>query len=614
VSARPCRAPTLANGGGIRVAALVSPALSIAALVSWGRSLDGVDVDAVTDLGLISVLPASAWIAYALLACGFCLALRERPVSQWLLTGHVLVLIIMLYALPSVLEAEPRLAAAWRHLGVIDYVTRTGTVDPSIDAYFNWPGFFVLASFVTELAGFKSATVFLDWAPVANAILYLAPLLVIFRAASADRRVVWLAIWLFYSTNWIGQDYFAPQAMSYFFYLVVLAIVLRSFTGKATAWKSDPEALRLISAWANVLPPSPARVEVPSEQSDSSPLQRGALLAIAIAVMLVTVATHQLTPFALVLGLTALALLRDLRAPNLPVLLTVGIGAWISFMAIAYVSGHLDVLTGGVGQIGDTVDANVGSRLHGTSDHVLIVRLRLVLTAVVWLFAVLGVRRCMRSGRPWQPMAALGLAPFALLALQPYGGEVLLRIYFFSLPFAAFFIASLFFAEPTSRLSTATTAVVAAFMIVLLGGTIAARYGNERMEHFTSSEVDAIHHLYDIAPTGSTLVTWGRNLPWKFQDYDKFTYREITDKDFWTGDESPRRALGRIEDLMAGATTGHVYLVFTRGQEAEDDILALSPPGRFERVERLVAESRRFQVVYQNGDATIFVFSERERT
>jgi hypothetical protein len=597
----------------IGIVGMVSPALTAAALVLWARSLDGVEVDGVTDLGLVSVLPATAWIAYAMLACGFSLALRERPLSHWLLAFHVLALILMLYALPGVLEAVPRLAAAWRHVGVIEYVTRTGSVDPSIDAYFNWPGFFVLGSFATELAGFKSATVFLDWAPVVNALLYLAPLLVIFRAATVDGRIVWLSIWLFYSTNWVGQDYFSPQAISYFLYLVVLAILLRWFIETGVTQELLTGRLGRNPVWADLLPRSAPELQVSSEQSGLRPLQRGALLAIAIAIMLVSVPTHQLTPFALLLTLTALGLLRFLRAPNLPVILAVAIGAWMSFMAIAYVSGHLDVLAGGVGQIGDTVDANVGSRLRGSSDHVLIVRLRLVLTGLVWLLAILGVRRCLRSERPWKPMAALALAPFALFALQPYGGEVLLRIYFFALPFAVFFVASLFYPEPKGR-STATTAAVAACTLVLLVGTVAARYGNERMEHFTRSEVDAIHYLYDVAPAGSVFVTWGRNLPWKFQDYDKFDYREVTDKDVWTGHESPARAVTRIEALMGSANGADAYLVFTRSQEAENDILALSPPGGLERVERLVTKSRHFTLVYRNPDAAIFVVAARKRT
>lgn len=597
MSTRPFVPAPLVKSGPIRAAGLTSLALTVAALVLWTHSLRDVDIGAATDLGLVSVLPSTAWVAYALLASGFCLALQERPLRQWLLAYHVLALILMLYALPAALEDVPRLAAAWRHVGVIEYVTRTGGVDPSIDAYFNWPGFFVLGGFVTELAGFERATVFLGWGPVLNAVLYLAPLLVIFRTATVDRRVVWLAVWFFYSANWIGQDYFAPQALGYFLYLVVLAVLVRWFVKGGAPGASS----------AGTLGHKPARPQAFPEPSQLRPIQRWGLMAITITLVLVSVPTHQLTPFALLLSLAALGLLGYSRAWNLCILLVVAIGTWLSFMAIAYVSGHLDVLAGGVGQIGDTLDANVGSRLRGSSDHVLIVRLRLVLTALVWLLAVLGALRCLRSGRFSRPIGALALAPFALVALQPYGGEVLLRIYFFALPFAAFFAASLFYPKLNARASAATTAAVGAVALILLGGTLAARYGNERMEHFTRDEVDAIHYLYDVAPTGSLLVSWGRNIPWKFQDYERFEYREVTDEEDWAGDERPARAVARIEALMRSPNGSRSYLVLTRSQEAENDLRGLAPVGQLERVGALVAASPDFELVYKNADAAIFV-------
>jgi hypothetical protein len=42
-------------------------------------------------------------------------------------------------------------------------------------------------------------------------------------------------------------------------------------------------------------------------------------------------------------------------------------------------------------------------------------------------------------------MAVLGVTPFLLPVLQPYGGEMLLRVFLFALPAAAFFVARLAF-------------------------------------------------------------------------------------------------------------------------------------------------------------------------
>ncbi len=67
------------------------------------------------------------------------------------------------------------------------------------------------------------------WGPVFFNLLWLPALLFIFHTATEDRRLSWLAVWFFYLGNWIGQDYFSPQALAYFLYLVVLAICLAWF-------------------------------------------------------------------------------------------------------------------------------------------------------------------------------------------------------------------------------------------------------------------------------------------------------------------------------------------------------------------------------------------------
>jgi hypothetical protein len=643
VSTRPFIVPTsTTNARSLHTAGFASVALTVTAIVLWERSLADIDVDAMTDLGLVSVLPATAWFAYAFLVGGFCLALSERPLREWLVACHVVALILMLYALPGAVEDVPRLAAAWRHAGVIEYVTRTGAVDPGIDAYFNWPGFFVLGAFVEEVAGFGSALAFVRWAPVVFPVLFLAPLLVILRAATSDRRLVWLAIWIFFAANWVGQDYFAPQALSFVLYLTVFAALLRWFVsdrrcvgtfGRAEADSSTGE----LDRWAHGLSPAqlrwftwftsdPSRLRAIIEaQADRptretgpparalSPAQRAGVMAVVMVVLAAMVPTHQLTPFATLVGIAALTILGYSRARTLPTLLAVLIGGWVSFMAISYLSGHLGVLAGGVGALGKTLDANVGNRVQGSSEHLVIVYLRLLLTGAVWLLALVGAARSFRKGSLRGPIAVLALAPFLLIAVQPYGGEVLLRVYLFTLPFAAFFVASLFYPRIDEGRGPWTTGAVAILAVLVLSGTLFARYGNERMEHFTQGEVDAVSYLYEVAPPGSVLVSWGRNLPWKFRDYEKFDYRVVTDEEGRAAAERPRRTLTRIDALMRSMRGRRGYFVLTRGQRAENELLGLSRGGSLERVEALVVASSKFDLVYRNADAAIFVLAGEER-
>jgi len=247
---------------GVRALAAAAPSFPslasvfvvIAALLVWAGSLAAVDLNAMNDLGLVSVLPKAMLAALLLVTTSFCICLHRRELSEPLLALHLLALVVMLYAIPPLVEEVPRFAVTWRHIGVAEAISRTHEVDPTIDAYFNWPGFFALSAFVTNVSGLD-ATSLAAWTPVALNVLYLGPLLLLLREVTDDRRVVWLGLLIFYLADWIGQDYFSPQGLNYFLYLVILLIVVRWFrrTGRSqvSVWiarlvRSGPELPRAL--------------------------------------------------------------------------------------------------------------------------------------------------------------------------------------------------------------------------------------------------------------------------------------------------------------------------------------------------------------------------------
>src|SRR5947199_4701447 len=124
--------------------ALLGPVvLTLCAMVLWLVSLKDLHIQRMNDLGLISVLPVPTMVAIALVIAGFCLLLHGRPPNQPALLLHVLVLIVMLYGIPMFVEQEPHGFVTWRHIGITEYILRTGRVDPGLNAYYDWPGFFI---------------------------------------------------------------------------------------------------------------------------------------------------------------------------------------------------------------------------------------------------------------------------------------------------------------------------------------------------------------------------------------------------------------------------------------------------------------------------------------
>jgi hypothetical protein len=636
---------------------LVPVLLMLASVALWVWGLPRIELRDMTDLGLVSVLPVSMLAALALLATSFCLCLRSgggvvlriprrvdlrsveiyrdpgdgrpvtvvrlephvefgRSVHELVLLAHVLLLIFMFYGLPSIVEDVPRLSATWRHAGVIEYIGRTGDVDPTIDAYFNWPGFFISGAFLVDLAGLDSALGIARWAPVFFNLIFIGPLLVIFRTATSDKRLVWLGIWFFYLTNWVSQDYFAPQAFGFFLYLVVVASLLRWF-GRTdpgpSPLRSNPSGSKL-ARFVQRLPGRTAwNSPAPGIVTTLSPARRTGLLAVVIVLIAAIVPSHQLTPFAALAGVTALVAFNRCQARGLPLLTAVLIGTWMIFMAAAYLAGNLGDLLSQIGQLGTAVEANVGARVGGSTEHLLVVYMRLLLAGALWTIALVGGIRAFRHGRPYSAYALLALAPFPLMALQPYGGEMLLRVYLFSLPFMVLFAASLFF--PTSKMgrSWMTTASLGVVSLALLGSLFVSRYGNERMEYFTSQEASAVEQLYKVARPESLLVAGTRNFPRNFRDYEKFDYEWVVERPDWKlmdpAHFSTAAVVRALEESMASRGTRDSYVIITRSQKAEVSLMGLGPRGSLDRFERDLAASSQFKLVYANEDAKIFAFT-----
>lgn len=589
-----------------RVLATVGPALlSLAAVALWAVGVGRVNLRGVNDLGLASVLPPAVLAAPVIATAGFVWTLSQRPLRRSMLLLHVVALVVMLYGMNAMVEPVPGPNVVWRHAGIADHIARTGAIDPTIDAYFNWPGFFTLTAFLSGAAGLGSIASMAAWTPVFFNLLYLGPLLLLLRRATSDWRLVWLAVWLFYVTNWIHQDYLAPQALSYFLYLLILGILVGWFGTVQLDVRFAPARVLLRR------PRSPARPRavqflLPNAlRPREGRFQRAGLMVIVIVLFAAAVPSHQLTPFAILTGVTALVVFGRCSARGLPWLMAVMLVAWITFMSAGYLAGNLSELGGNVGQVDTITAANVGDRLRGSAGHQFVVQIRLAVTALLWGLAVLGWLRRRRHGQDDMTVTLLAVAPFPFLVLQPYGGELLLRVYFFALPFAAFLAAGLFLPVKGAAASWRAAGAIGLAVVVLLGGFLFARYGNERIEHFTTEELAAVRHLYEVAPRGSLLLAATPDLPWKFQDYVSYDYRTV-------GSLKSSRGGGNGElvkpvlSIMRQHRRPGAYFIITRSNRADAEARGILPPGSLDRLEQALRRSPGMQLIYANQDARIY--------
>ncbi len=587
---------------GKRLVEFLSSLLLVSGIIVWVITLPQINVDNMNDLGLISVLPAGVYVALGLLTISFSLLLTAPKLNTVMIFIHMVVLVFMLYGITAIVEVIPRFSPSWRHAGVIDYIMRNESVNPRIDAYFNWPGFFIMGALITQIAGLTSSIMFLKWAPVFFQLIYMGPLWMIYTSLTNSRRLVWFGIWIFYLTNWVGQDYFSPQAMNFFYFLVVIAILIKWFRKneiilpKFADWKLV-QKLPKIRAFIVQLFHGETAIE-----AVISPLQKAFFLLMIVVIYFVSIASHQLTQFAILISVVLLLAFQRIAPKTIPVIMLILSGMWIAYMASAFMAGRLAGMLEAFGQLENALDANLVNRMNGSPDHMIVTQIRLVLTLGVWLAAVIGFVRQWLRGTFETSAALLIAAPFPLLVMQNYGGEMLMRIFMFSLPFAAFLAAAIIFPlkkDPPSWRYSVAIGVVSALLIVVFW---VGRYGNERMEYFTLAELQAVDYTYAHAEPGSLIATVTTNLPYKYINYEIYKYTRL-EKDLVTGD------MVSLIETMKNPKYDHTYLLLTRAQEAYMEMYYGAGHVDLTRLENQLLLDPSVKLIYVNEDAKILEYT-----
>ena len=596
----------------VRLVNLGPVLLPLLAALLWVASLKNIELSEMTDVGLVSVFQPWNYAALAVLIVSFSLSIRRRELNVPLLVWHTVVLLAIIHTTPLLLYGTLRYSWAWKHVGIIDYIARHGGVDRNIvtlSAYHNWPGFFALNALITETTGLKSPLSYAPWAPIFFNLVFLGTLPLIFRTFTSDRRLIWLAVWFFFLTNWVGQDYFAPQAMGYFLYLVIIGVCLRWFPAKGAPEVSEQNRSvfgRLVFHFrrmrrAPVVPPDHA----------ATPAQLVGLLAIVVLLMITVVTSHQLTPIMMICALTALVAFRRSSASGLPILAIVLTVTWLFFFATPFLIDNLDSMTETIGQFLDNVDSNLIDTSRVSSGHRLVSLAGRALTVFLWGVAVLGGIRRIVKGYLDLPAVLLALSPFLMLAGNSYGGEILFRVYFFSLPFMAYLAASLVYPSAAAGRSWPTTVLVVLISGTLLTGLLFAHYGKERQYSFTRDEIDAARYLYEIAPPGSLLVEGSRNYPSQFLNYENFTYVPISREPQRSQSNVINHPVETLSRWMENDEYSAAYLIITRSMKAETQAIGQMPPASLEKIETALLQSPDFEVVFGNRDAKVFTLAER---
>lgn len=577
----------------VRSRELVLGAAGVSGVATALYGASQVTVPVESDYGLVAVLPGIFWAGLVTMNLAMLAALRWGPVSRRLMALMQLGLCLTVYGAPALVTAAPRTEVAWRHLGIADALTGLGRVDPTIDAYFNWPGFFAGLGALLETTGVDPFDLAL-WAPVGNGVLWVLGVALVVRTLTSDERLLWLSLWLFTLTSWIDQDYLSSQAFAFFLYLVVTAVLLSLLAARPGVRLRDAVTGHGLVAghrvwWTSRTPDEPsARLRV-------------AGFVICTVLSLVIIASHQLTPFVVLAAVLALTLAGRTWSPGLVVVIGLALTLWLSTAASGYLAGHPVLFAGGADP---TAQASVADRLTGSPGHVVVVRVRTVLALTCWGLAGLGFLKLWRGGvRDLRP-ALLFAAPFAMVPVHTYGGEVVLRAALFAAPLASYLAAALLLPAATGR-GSGRAVLLAGLLAGLSVALVTARFGNARFDIFTDREIAAAERMYEMAPPDSTLIVAAHPTPWQYRDYVTLGQDIITEMC------RPQQSAGSCYHRLRGRaweSGGGALVYVSRANLASIRMRGDGSMVRYAALQRRLASGGDSRLVFRNRDVRIYQF------
>jgi hypothetical protein len=552
---------------------------------------------AVNGYGLPPALPITWYLALAVLVLSSVVVLSLPEFRSWLAALHVLGLIFVLYGTGVLLAGAPRFAWSYKHIGVTNYITQFGQVDPGIDIYHRWPGFFSLASMFGAVAGLPDAASYAAWAGVVFVALETMLVVAIARTQLGNTRSAWAAGLVFLSINWVGQDYFAPQPFAFVLALGVLWLSLLHF-------QSEPQGrlARIVARLFSWVSRSGGHGQL---SPTAQPLWRQRTAVAVVTLLFVAIVpSHQLTPYIVILVLVAFAVVKGFR-PRWFLFVLGALALLYLVPNFSYVQSHYDVFSG-LDPFGNA--APVNDLAHVQPAKVLNVRAGQALSLVFALLAVVALVRAWRRRQVGVFHAALGFAaPFVILLTLRYGGEGSIRVILFAAPWAAVLIASSVVLRRAER-----NLLLLPVVVLLLALFLPAYYGVEQVNRIPRSEVTASEFLYTNGQTGAVVVGSAPNFPYRTgaRYAELGGERSSSDPVLTRRDEFRKSTLGPadvdgvVNVIRRSSPRG--YVVFSQSQETYAEVFGVSSVTALRSLEAAMVASGRFQVFYQNDTTRIY--------
>ncbi len=558
---------------------LVSLALAAAGLAALVVGLESSTLR-LDSYGLISSLPPIYIIGLIAIVAAGAIAIVDRKHGPALLLALSFVFALAVWITPLVLEGTPRFRTSYTNLGYVDPILRGAGLVPGHFLYHNWPLFPLAMAWLIEITRVSALTV-LEWFPIVMIVAYMGGVVGLTRILAGRLELVAslplaaaTAAWTYVMFEWTGQEYFSPQALAYLMFLALLCVL----------------------AW----------IALERDGQLSTRLTATVLLLFALIVV-----THVLTAIA-TLGVLAVLLLTG-HLKRWTILITCGLIfiVWQVTVAAPFFVFYGAHLLTSVFDLRDFLGSNLESRIRGDPGHTFITELRVLTTLVPFILAgVVVLLFALRSPdwrarlRRWRvpnlprsvsfPVATI-LGIFLVAPVSVYGGEMLIRVLFFTLPSLSVLIALGMFQRWFK-------AVVLAALVVMAPVHLLTHFGNEMLDYVSPGEIAGFDYISSLAPA---------NVYGAFPAASTFNTIRLDARNAYLFRNLQPASLADYADPMLHHDWVHptwpLYVAVSRGDDAAM-VLFQDRPDFIEQARALLDRDPDYKKVFENEDIAVYLW------
>ena len=569
----------------------------VAAAIFWIVAVRKARGHAAGSYGLLPLLGIPFFAAVALTFAALLTALWFVRTAWPVAIASLGLLLIEFYATQKILASAPFYTYVYGHLGVVDYVVHGGPLNDPLDVYQQWPGFFAAGAALVRLSG-RSPLGYANWAELFFEALNAITLFAIARRFSRHQLVPYIAVLLFITTNWEGQEYYAPQTLAFELSLLFQLLLLPLL---------KPERLRRVFRRVRWLlaPPLDVQMDIRGEGQVTA-TGRAARIVGLTALFAAIVVTHQLSPYIVFAGVAALWVLGILRHRLLMLILTL--------MIVGYPLLHVAAIKQNpVLSLFDLSNATgVEGFTQASPAQAFGSNIAKVICVVFWgATAVCGLSYRRRIGTVAIPVV-LAVMPLSLVMVSSYGSEGIFRAFLFSSPWCALIMAMRLTGLARAPMFRLVIVGLCA-MFAALGSAQSGDFGQYPVIQMPIEEIRASEYFLDHAPVNSALVLAASNFPSRINgryvlhdptqtvnDPGLDTYPQFE------GNKLKRMSPKALASAVSTLAKGSGYLVVAPSMYPFLAYYRSFSPGTLQTLVRRLKVSSYWKVWYDNSGTIIF--------